>query len=90
MLGINFMTQFEKEIDLSAKTLLFFIKKLLPQFLLHFVINWTIFSFLLKAYAVTALMKIYAFEIAAGRKVDMLPEVCETLSSKTKYPFHCN
>ncbi|MBA0826760.1 hypothetical protein Goarm_011583 [Gossypium armourianum] len=28
-----------------------------------------------KAYAVTALMKIYAFEIAAGRKVDMLPEV---------------
>lgn len=27
-----------------------------------------------KAYAVTALMKIYAFEIAAGRKVDMLPE----------------
>ncbi|PPS15486.1 hypothetical protein GOBAR_AA05086 [Gossypium barbadense] len=28
-----------------------------------------------KAYAVTALMKIYAFEIAAGRMVDMLPEV---------------
>ncbi|XVE65419.1 hypothetical protein DITRI_Ditri07aG0178800 [Diplodiscus trichospermus] len=27
-----------------------------------------------KAYAVTALMKIYAFEITAGRKVDMLPE----------------
>ncbi|MFQ6664422.1 hypothetical protein Gotur_031545 [Gossypium turneri] len=31
-----------------------------------------------KAYAVTALMKIYAFEIAAGRKVDMLPE-CHSL-----------
>ncbi|XP_039002188.1 AP-4 complex subunit epsilon-like isoform X2 [Hibiscus syriacus] len=31
-----------------------------------------------KAYAVTALMKIYAFEIAAGRKVDMLPE-CQSL-----------
>lgn len=28
-----------------------------------------------KAYAVSALTKIYAFEIAAGRKVDMLPEV---------------
>ncbi|KAG5099666.1 hypothetical protein JHK82_044718 [Glycine max] len=27
-----------------------------------------------KAYAVSALTKIYAFEIAAGRKVDMLPE----------------
>ncbi|CAA2992736.1 AP-4 complex subunit epsilon [Olea europaea subsp. europaea] len=31
-----------------------------------------------KAYAVTALMKIYSFEIAAGRKVDMLPE-CQSL-----------
>ncbi|KAM7276656.1 hypothetical protein ACFE04_018522 [Oxalis oulophora] len=31
-----------------------------------------------KAYAVTAIMKIYAFEMAAGRKVDMLPE-CESL-----------
>ncbi|XP_022716617.1 AP-4 complex subunit epsilon isoform X2 [Durio zibethinus] len=31
-----------------------------------------------KAYAVTALMKIYAFEIASGKKVDMLPE-CQTL-----------
>ncbi|XP_050235404.1 AP-4 complex subunit epsilon [Mercurialis annua] len=31
-----------------------------------------------KAYAVTALMKIYAFEIAAGRKVDILPE-CQSL-----------
>ncbi|KAJ0043701.1 hypothetical protein Pint_19436 [Pistacia integerrima] len=30
------------------------------------------------AYAVTALMKIYAFELAAGRKVDMLPE-CQSL-----------
>ncbi|KAG9143583.1 hypothetical protein Leryth_020801 [Lithospermum erythrorhizon] len=27
-----------------------------------------------KAYAISALMKIYTFEIAAGRKVDMLPE----------------
>ncbi|XP_015963132.1 AP-4 complex subunit epsilon [Arachis duranensis] len=27
-----------------------------------------------KAYAISALMKIYAFEVAAGRKVDMLPE----------------
>ena len=33
------------------------------------------FHFFLKAYALTALMKIYAFEKAAGRKVDMLPEV---------------
>ncbi|MBA0744204.1 hypothetical protein Gogos_006839 [Gossypium gossypioides] len=32
----------------------------------------------LKAYATTALMKIYAFEIAARRKVDMLPE-CQSL-----------
>lgn len=31
-----------------------------------------------KAYAVTALMKIYAFEIAAGRKLDILPE-CQSL-----------
>ncbi|OIV93683.1 hypothetical protein TanjilG_16534 [Lupinus angustifolius] len=31
-----------------------------------------------KAYAISALMKIYAFEIAAGRKVDMLPE-CQSL-----------
>ncbi|KAK9277516.1 hypothetical protein L1049_007060 [Liquidambar formosana] len=31
-----------------------------------------------KAYAVTALMKIYAFEMAAGRKLDMLPE-CQSL-----------
>lgn len=30
---------------------------------------------LLQAYAVTAIMKIYAFEMSAGRKVDMLPEV---------------
>ncbi|GLT73924.1 hypothetical protein SLA2020_457530 [Shorea laevis] len=31
-----------------------------------------------KAYAVTALMKVYAFEIVAGRNVDMLPE-CQSL-----------
>ncbi|XP_027345534.1 AP-4 complex subunit epsilon-like isoform X1 [Abrus precatorius] len=31
-----------------------------------------------KAYAISALTKIYAFEIAAGRKVDMLPE-CQSL-----------
>lgn len=31
--------------------------------------------FVLQAYAVTAIMKIYAFEISARRKVDMLPEV---------------
>ncbi|KAK1367694.1 AP-4 complex subunit epsilon [Heracleum sosnowskyi] len=31
-----------------------------------------------KAYAVTALMKIYSFEIAAGRLVDVLPE-CQSL-----------
>ncbi|XP_049376272.1 AP-4 complex subunit epsilon [Solanum stenotomum] len=29
---------------------------------------------MVKAYAVSALMKVYSFEIAAGRKVDMLPE----------------
>ncbi|TXG59176.1 hypothetical protein EZV62_017005 [Acer yangbiense] len=32
-----------------------------------------------KAYTVTSLMKIYAFEIVAGRKVDMLPELCTYL-----------
>ncbi|KAF8402160.1 hypothetical protein HHK36_013112 [Tetracentron sinense] len=32
----------------------------------------------IKAYAVTAIMKIYAFEIAAGKKVDLLPE-CQSL-----------
>ncbi|GAB4857294.1 hypothetical protein Ancab_015202 [Ancistrocladus abbreviatus] len=31
-----------------------------------------------KAYAVTALMKIYAFEMAAGRRLDVLPE-CQSL-----------
>lgn len=31
--------------------------------------------FSLKAYAVTALMKVYAFEKMSGRKVDILPEV---------------
>ncbi|KAK4389103.1 AP-4 complex subunit epsilon [Sesamum angolense] len=31
-----------------------------------------------KAYAITALMKIYSFEIAAGRAVDVLPE-CQSL-----------
>ncbi|XP_073028314.1 AP-4 complex subunit epsilon-like [Primulina eburnea] len=31
-----------------------------------------------KAYAVTALMKIYSFEIASGRKVEILPE-CQSL-----------
>lgn len=33
---------------------------------------------IVKAYAITALTKIYAFEIAAGRKVDMLSE-CQSL-----------
>jgi len=28
-----------------------------------------------KAYAISALLKIYAFEVAAGRKVDILSEV---------------
>ncbi|GKV10504.1 hypothetical protein SLEP1_g21853 [Rubroshorea leprosula] len=32
----------------------------------------------MKAYAVTALMKVYAFEMVAGRRVDMLPE-CQSL-----------
>ena len=42
-----------------------------------------IFHLFLKAYAVTALMKIYGFEIVAGRKVDMLPEVgFQTLEGK--------
>ena len=31
--------------------------------------------FSLKAYAVTALMKVYAFEKMSGRRVDVLPEV---------------
>lgn len=30
---------------------------------------------LFQAYAISALMKIYAFEVAARRKVDILPEV---------------
>lgn len=34
------------------------------------------FLLFLKAYAISALMKIYSFELAAGRKVDILPEVC--------------
>lgn len=29
----------------------------------------------MKAYAISALMKINAFELAAGRKVEVLPEV---------------
>lgn len=41
---------------------------------------------ILKAYAITALMKIYAFEIAAGRKVDMLPEVGFLLSTILMIP----
>ncbi|KAK2989926.1 hypothetical protein RJ640_013850, partial [Escallonia rubra] len=40
--------------------------------------NLLLFFSFPKAYAVTALMKIYAFEIAAGRKLDMLPE-CQSL-----------
>lgn len=35
----------------------------------------TCYFLLLKAYAVTAIMKICAFEISAGRKVELLPEV---------------
>jgi len=38
-----------------------------------------------KAYAISALMKIYAFEVAARRKVDILPEVCvDRLGSKIR------
>lgn len=33
---------------------------------------------IVKAYAITAIMKIFAFEIAAGRKAEMLPE-CQSL-----------
>lgn len=33
---------------------------------------------IVKGYAVTAIMKIYAFEISAGRKVDLLPE-CQSV-----------
>lgn len=36
--------------------------------------------FFLKAYAVTALMKVYAFEKMSGRTVDILPEVNLRLS----------
>jgi len=31
----------------------------------------------MKAYAISAILKIFAFEIALGRKTDMLPEVNE-------------
>lgn len=42
----------------------------------HFFGTQYFFVFLLlKAYAVTAIMKICAFEISAGRKVELLPEV---------------
>ncbi|CAA2987972.1 AP-4 complex subunit epsilon [Olea europaea subsp. europaea] len=40
---------------------------------------------ILKAYAVTSLMKIYSFEIAAGSKVDMLPEIDKNLSFLDAY-----
>jgi len=30
---------------------------------------------LMKAYAISAILKIFAFEISLGRKIDMLPEV---------------
>ncbi|CAI9094954.1 OLC1v1030792C1 [Oldenlandia corymbosa var. corymbosa] len=33
---------------------------------------------IVKAYAISALMKVYSFEIAAGRKVDIIPE-CQSL-----------
>ena len=32
---------------------------------------------LMKAYAISAILKIFAFEISLGRKIDMLPEVNE-------------
>lgn len=38
-----------------------------------FATQW---KFSLQAYAITAIMKVGAFEIAAGRKLDLLPEVC--------------
>ena len=34
---------------------------------------------LFKAYAISAILKIFAFEIALGRKIDLLPEVNEHL-----------
>lgn len=63
-------------IDPSPRTLHVFIRQLPTLTFYIFFINWTRILLLLKAYAVTAIMKIYAFEIAAGRKVDMLDEVC--------------
>ncbi|KAF7829108.1 AP-4 complex subunit epsilon [Senna tora] len=43
-----------------------------------------------KAYATSALMKVYAFEIAAGRKVDMLPEFSLTVEiNKISFNGHC-
>lgn len=44
------------------------------------ICNEFLFSALSKAYAVTALMKVYSFEKAAGRKFSMLPEVSKCLS----------
>jgi hypothetical protein len=34
---------------------------------------------LMKAYAISGILKIFAFEIALGRKIDMLPEVNENM-----------
>lgn len=44
-------------------------------FIIFLIIEFEIIFTFLKAYAITALMKIYAFEIVTGRKVDILPEV---------------
>jgi hypothetical protein len=33
----------------------------------------------MKAYAISGILKIFAFEIALGRKIDMLPEVNENM-----------
>nr|CAB3475222.1 unnamed protein product [Digitaria exilis] len=38
-----------------------------------------------KAYAISAILKIFAFEIALGRKIDMLPEVDRNLSFLNSY-----
>jgi hypothetical protein len=44
--------------------------------------------FLFKAYAISAILKIFAFEIALGRKIDMLPEVNENLHCLDCLTYH--
>ena len=68
-----------------------FIKELLLYLLLHFLVNWKIiFPFFWRHMQIQNSWKYMHLKKHLGEKVDMLPEVCETLWSETKYLFHCN